>query len=121
MAKILVIDDDSDLLRFVALGLKDGYAVISTTSSEDGLVLAKTTPFDVVLTDIFMPVKDGLEVIQELIKSSPQTKIIVMTAELKGGKSDFLNFAMHLGATSKLVKPFTLENLRQVVDEVLAS
>jgi CheY-like chemotaxis protein len=120
MAKIIIIDDDSDLLKFMTACLKDDHDVVLAASGEEGLVLAKTTPFDVVLTDIFMPTKDGLEVVQELVKSFPQSKIIAMTAEMKGGKTDFLDFAMHLGAAAKLAKPFTSETLRQTIDEVLA-
>jgi CheY-like chemotaxis protein len=121
MAKIIIIDDDSDLLKFMTACLKDVHDVVLATSGEEGLMLAKTTPFDVILTDIFMPTKDGLEVVRELVKWFPQIKIIAMTAEMKGGKTGFLDFAMHLGAVAKLVKPFSPVSLRQTIDEVLAS
>lgn len=121
MAKILVVDDDGDILRFVTMCLEDQHDVVCTTNGEKALILAKDTAFDVVVTDIFMPMKDGLEVVQALARSSPKTKIIAMTSEKKGGKMNFLNVALHMGATATLAKPFAPDQVRQVVAEVLAS
>lgn len=120
MAKILIVDDDSDLLNFVSDCLGGEHDVALTTSGEEALSLAKAAPFDVVLTDIFMPMKDGFEVIKELNKSSPQTKIIAMTAHVKPEQISFLELAGHFGAVAGLSKPFTSEHLRKVINEVLA-
>ena len=75
---------------------------------------------DLILTDIFMPEKDGLEVIMELRESHPNVKVIAISGGGIQLQSNLLDLAEKLGAKSVLNKPCSPEELRTVVDEVLA-
>lgn len=96
-----------------------GYEVIKTMNGKEGVRLYKREPFDLVVTDLFMPEKDGLEVTMELRKDFPDVKIITHSGQPHGTGS--LETSKALGAARTLRKPFTQEDLLQAVREVLES
>lgn len=122
MPRILIIDDEP-LVRAVLRSIleRHGYTVMDAPDGRAGLALWRHTPSDLVLTDIFMPKFDGIEVIRQLTHLWPQAKIIAMTGGSKIGdfKSSVADAALQLGAQHLLLKPFTKETLLAVISAVL--
>ena len=108
MARILVIDDDADLREVMRETLvSSGHEVVLASDGIQGLRLQRDRPADLVITDIFMPDKEGIETIRELRQEFPKVKIIAMSG---GGihvrKPGYLSTASELGADIVLRKPF---------------
>lgn len=120
MARILLIDDD-DLLRGVlakALG-HSGHETIQASDGKMGVDLARVTPVDIVITDLVMPVQEGVETIIQLRREQPKLPVIAMS----GGATNspvYLDIAGKIGARRVLSKPFTPRQLIETIDEVLA-
>lgn len=120
MARILIIDDD-DLLRGVlakALGYA-GHEVIQAADGLQGTDLFHATPVDLVVTDLIMPVQEGVETIVRLRRDNPKIPIIAISGGVTNSKL-YLDMAGKIGARRILPKPFTPQELIAVVDEVLA-
>lgn len=120
MARILLIEDDDDLRGVIAQSLAlAGHEVFQAAEGRQGLELFHAGSFDLVLTDLVMPGKEGVETIIELHREKPGLKIIAMSGGMP--RSEFyLNLAAHLGAQRTIAKPFTPTELVAVIDEVLA-
>jgi CheY-like chemotaxis protein len=118
MPRILVVDD-SDSRRLIADALmRHGYEVAVCAEGNEALKLQKHSPFDVMITDIFMPEKDGIETIRAFRKSHPQTRIIAMSGA-SVNRVDYLQLSMELGAGKVLRKPFDWAELNAALMEVL--
>ncbi len=96
-----------------------GYDVVDASTGEEGVRLYRQEPADLVITDIFMPQKDGLEVIRELQGDFPDVKIIAISAGDAKGRFDYLSYAGEFGALRSLPKSFAPEELLAVVEELL--
>ncbi|HUF80503.1 MAG TPA: response regulator [Burkholderiales bacterium] len=121
MARILVVDDNDDN-RYNLAGFleRDGYEVGVAAEGEGALKAQEAAPYDVLITDIFMPDKDGVETIREFRTKYPTTRIIAMSGA-RGIKVDYLALSLELGAHKILRKPFDVGALKTAVIEVLAS
>lgn len=120
-SRVLLIDDNVDLTSMLSLCLQaDGVDVMVAADGEAGLALLKERPVDVVVTDLFMPDKDGIETIVELKKRYPNVKIVVMSGFTSIGGTDYLGVARELGAVTTLKKPFDPAELSKVVRELTA-
>jgi DNA-binding response OmpR family regulator len=120
MARILIIDDDDPLRSMLAKTLTGvGHMVVEACDGKQGLRIFSQTVVELVLTDIVMPEKDGLEVLMELRKLRPTVKIIAMSGGVRGSSADCLRLAQHLGAAKVLSKPFSIETLISAIDEML--
>jgi CheY-like chemotaxis protein len=118
MANILVIDDSRSALALTGLILEEaGHRVIPCLSASGALKLAAETPVDLIVTDIYMPEKDGLEIIRDARKACPCIPIIAISGA--GDATDMLNVARHLGAAYTLRKPFSKEQLLRAVTMAL--
>jgi two-component system, chemotaxis family, chemotaxis protein CheY len=119
---VLVIDDDADVRAFVQSLLEsEGFEVGAAADGREGLEMQRTHPAEVVVTDIFMPGKEGIETIFELRQQFPQTGIIVMSGgprKSKAPASDYLSLALELGAVKSLKKPFATQDLIDAVREL---
>jgi CheY-like chemotaxis protein len=121
MASVLVIDDDEQIRTFVRTVLeKEGFVVHEADNGARGLASYRQLLPDVVLCDIFMPEKEGLETILNLCRQSPGVKIVAMS----GGSSvtrptEFLPLAERFGAVAALEKPFGKGVLLQTVREAI--
>lgn len=105
---ILVIEDDKHISNFIAVSLKkDGYKVMIAQSADEGLFLFSSNHPDVVLLDLGLPDKDGLEVIKE-IRSLSQTPVLVVSA--RGEEREKVE-ALDLGADDYVTKPFHMGEL----------
>ena len=120
--KRIIVTDDDELVReaiFDELRLA-GYEAIKARSGEELLSAYRAQAFDLVLCDLFMPGKDGLQIIRELLKDFPKAKIIAMSGGGFDGTLNLLRTAQLLGAKDILPKPFKREKLLQLVERVLA-
>ncbi|MDA0747084.1 MAG: response regulator [bacterium] len=116
MARILVIDDDYEIrLALRKLLELSGYEVIEAANGHDGARLYSRNPVDLIITDIFMPDKDGVEVLLELRTDYPDIKVIVISGEGR----NFLPAAQDFGALRTFPKPFPSQELLQAVKELL--
>ncbi|MGD0283855.1 MAG: response regulator [Dissulfurispiraceae bacterium] len=120
MAKsILIIDDDLSLRNDLKeiFECKD-YEVYTAGDGKEGIECYRRITTDIVLTDIFMPDKDGLETIHEIKKEFPEAKIIAMS-EIHLGNTDFLKIARYMGAKDCIRKPFAHEDIIRLVNLTL--
>lgn len=120
MAKILVIEDE-DSFRDVLVKMlsKAGFEVQQAGDGNQALEVCAEFKPDLVLTDIIMPDKEGLETIQELLEISPTLKIIAMSGGGRFGPDSYLPLAEKLGAKATLQKPFLREELITTINSVL--
>ncbi len=119
MANILIIDDDQDILDFVTSCLDDSHSVATALNGEEGMVACEKGRYDLIITDIFMPYRDGLDIIREVRTLYPEVKIIAMTSHVGEGMTDYLKAAELIGAHAKLEKPLTPEIVVECVQAVL--
>ncbi len=130
MATILVIDDDKDTRElFHAILAHVGHHVVLARDGEEGIDLARMSRPDVVVADIFMPRKDGIETIGEVRRLLPNAKIVAVSAgwnvrglEVFGRPidTDVLLHARMVGATAWLAKPVDPARLVEVVTQLLS-
>ncbi len=114
MARILVIDDSVSILVLVSELLLDaGHQVITASSGKQGLATLRETPIDLVLTDIYMPDGDGIEILFEVRKAHPNIPVIVMSS--KSDTSNMFSTAKALGAVFALQKPFSRDQLNEMI------
>jgi len=107
--RILVIEDERRLCNIIKRGLlEEGYAVDTAYDGEDGEYLAETTPYDLVILDIMLPKKDGIEVCQELRLKRVNMPILMLTA--RDTVEDRVK-GLDAGADDYLVKPFAFNEL----------
>ena len=118
MSGILIIEDTETVRTMLRTVLEmAGYEVAEAWNGRVGIRSFHQSPPDLVITDIYMPECDGLEVIQELRHSSPTVRIVAMTGH--SGEMDLLEVARKLGAMDVLRKPFTMETLLWTVSHSL--
>ncbi|MDQ7015067.1 MAG: response regulator [Gammaproteobacteria bacterium] len=119
MAKILAVDDSASLRQMVSFTLKSaGYEVTEAANGQEGLDMARSKKFDLVVTDINMPVMDGIKLIKSLRGLSEYrfTPLLMLTTESSDGKKQEGKAA---GATGWIVKPFNPDKLLNVIGRVL--
>jgi len=116
-SRILVVDDEPEIRRMVAEMLtRAGYDVEEASDGKLAIEALSKQPFDLVIADILMPEKDGLEVIMYLQRERPMTKCIAMSSP---SNRVFLQSAELLGATRVIEKPFTAGDMETTVREIL--
>jgi DNA-binding response OmpR family regulator len=120
MKRILVIDDD-DTLRAMLRRLFStaGYEVAVAGDGVEGVRIQQAQPFDLIMTDLVMPEKEGLEVIMEIRKNYPATKIIAMSGGGRIHPDQYLELARSLGAKRVFSKPFKAGEVLAAVRELL--
>lgn len=116
-ARILVVDDEQSMREFLEIFLRrEGYDVVTACNVDTALVYLESDEIDLVITDMQMPEKSGLELILAAREVSPETLTIVVTAF---GTTDSAISAMKEGAYDYLTKPFKVEELRLVIEKAL--
>jgi DNA-binding response OmpR family regulator len=107
--RILLIEDETRIQSFVRRGLEaEGYGVVTADDGPDGLSLARSGEWDLVVLDLLLPGMNGLRVLQELHRERPRLPVVILSArgdlrtKLKG---------FELGATDYVAKPFALDEL----------
>ncbi|HQU27520.1 MAG: response regulator [Nitrospira sp.] len=121
MATILIIDDDPQVCDLLRQVLEDeGYGVETAQNGQEGINQHRAHPADLIVLDILMPDKEGLETILELRREFPKVKIIAMSGGSERAKLNLLELAARLGAQYTLHKPFQLQSFSAMVREALA-
>ncbi len=117
MKRILVIDDDVEIRTMISEALdRSGYETVQAPDGNEGMILHRSSPADLVITDIFMPEKEGMETIKELKTLTPSLKIIAMSGGARFlDKTRTLHLAGMLGADLTLPKPVVLSELLDAV------
>jgi DNA-binding response OmpR family regulator len=120
MKRILIIDDNDQVRSLLREMLELGhYTVIEAPNGDIGARLFRQQPADLVITDIFMPEKEGLETIRELRRDFPDVKIIAISGGGSRGDLGYLPTAKKLGAHRTFIKPFEMDELLSAVHELL--
>ncbi len=111
--RVLVVDDDAEMRDAVARILADaGYVVEQAVDGDAAVQAQRARPADVLITDVFMPTRDGLETIQFFHAKYPAVPIIAMTGGSPTGKiEEYLQVAKVAGARATLRKPFAAQAL----------
>jgi DNA-binding response OmpR family regulator len=121
MTRILVIDDDTGVRETIRQTLDErGYEVITAVNGALGLAAFRDAPPDLAITDIIMPVMEGLQTIRALRCERPEMPIIAMSAGARGARHDLLEIARQLGVWEIVVKPFDPDDLAALVESCLA-
>src|SRR5262249_6410289 len=120
-ARILIIDDYEPFRASMKVLIEtNGYDVAVAADGEDGIRQFKLQPFDLVLCDVFMPKKEGMETIRDLRELSAGTPIISVTGRSDTFKIDFLRMTRELGATRTITQPFEVDEFLTLVRRCLA-
>lgn len=107
--KILIIEDDEKIVKFLKKGLEEEcYIVDFSLNGDEGFYLASVNNYDLILLDVMLPIKDGIEVCKNLRTSNIQTPIIMLTA--KDSIEDKIK-GLDIGANDYLAKPFSFSEL----------
>lgn len=120
MPRVLLIEDNEQVGALLGLFLeREGFAVTRAANGREGLDLFRGQGADLVITDIVMPEKDGLETILELRRRQPAVKIIAISGGGRIGGEVYVESARRLGAARTFVKPVDRVDLIQAVRELL--
>jgi CheY-like chemotaxis protein len=119
MAKILVIDDEPQVRALIQQILaRVGHEVAEAADGEEGLAHMRARMPDLLITDILMPNKEGIETIREVRRLAPALPILVMSGN--AGSALYMQMAKLLGAHAALAKPFRAVELVAAVEKLLA-
>ena len=120
MARILIVDDETDLRRmFKMLFESNGYEVIEASNGNEAIDLYRSSPVDLIIMDVFMPEKEGIETILELTSEFPDVNVIAISGGGKVGTRDCLDSALEFGAKRVFTKPVTADRLLRAVEQIL--
>jgi len=115
--QILICDDEEGIRESLNLILENKYSLSFAKNGDEALEKAKNKNYDVILLDIKMPSKNGLETLEELRKLSPPPKVIIIT----GYQSvETASKAIKLGAMDYITKPFTVNEVHEKVEKLVA-
>ena len=122
MKRILVIDDDMQMREMLRQVLeRAGYEVEDAADGKIGMNIQRQEPVDLVITDLIMPEKEGIETIRELRRDFPQLKIVAISGGGRISANGYLNVAKTIGADHTFSKPFELKELIGTVKDLLDS
>ena len=121
MARILIIDDDDQVRKMLRLTLNAaGFDVVEAKDGKIAMKIFHQNPdLDLVITDLIMPEKEGIETIIELRRNSPDIPIIAISGGGRIDPNDYLYLAGKLGAQKTLEKPFSRKDIIDAVNELI--
>ncbi len=121
MARILIIDDEAELRAMLRRMLeRAGHEVTEAANGAQGIRLYEQDAPDLIITDIIMPEREGVETIIALRRADPELPIIAISGGGRLAATDFLSMAKKLGARHTLSKPFGHDQLLEAVSECLS-
>lgn len=122
MKKILIIDDEPDILVMLKKMMeRAGFMVQMAANGEEGLRNFYEDLPDLVITDIIMPEKEGLEIIREMKRKRPGLKIIAISGGGRISAESYLETARHFGANHVFQKPFSQTEIVEAARTLLAT
>jgi len=121
MARILIIEDNVEFRDVLKKMLeRQDYEVMVASDGEEGIKMFRDNPTPLVITDIIMPNKEGVELIFEFERDFPDTKIIAISGGGKGAANDYLNAASNIPNVKRTFqKPFAMDEMLQAVKEIV--
>ena len=121
VSSILVVDDDKSVLEVMSEMLRlEGHCVAVAENGVEAVDRVANHTFDLVITDLIMPEKEGLETIAEIRRNRADMPIVAISGGGRLGPNDYLETARFIGANATLAKPFARRELLQTVDALLA-
>lgn len=118
---ILIIEDDERIRELLRTFLEAaGYLVVDAENGAVGIKKYRENTIDLVITDLIMPEKEGIETIRELKALNPQVKIIAMSGGGVLDPEEYLSIAKRLGVLRTLAKPFSREEIVTAVNQACA-
>jgi len=120
MARILIIDDDEQIVDMLSQTLeREGYDIATASDGDEGLDRFRENPADLIITDLIMPEKEGIEIIIELRATYPNIKIIAISGGARTAPEEYLALAKGLGAQHTFTKPVNRDELLSAIHELL--
>jgi DNA-binding response OmpR family regulator len=120
VSNILVVDDNAAVRKAVMMMLEmGGYRVAGAKDGAEAMRAFESETPDLVIVDIIMPDKDGIEIIREMRRLRPETRIIAMTGGGRFPNLDFLKMARAFGAADTVAKPIDPDDLAARVEACL--
>jgi diguanylate cyclase (GGDEF)-like protein len=116
---ILIIDDDSNILNMLELGLQDEFNIVAMFQPDKALEVLKSGDFDLVITDIMMPYVSGFEILRSVKETNELIEVILLTGELPDRARPAVTFLQN-GAHDYLLKPVKLSELKAAIEKALA-
>ncbi|WP_419661562.1 response regulator receiver protein [Desulfosarcina variabilis str. Montpellier] len=119
---ILVVDDDPQIRKLITAILKrEKYGVITAANGNLALKALENQAVDLVITDLIMPEKEGIETIMEMRQTHPSIPIIAISGGGKLNPKTYLNIAKNIGAVSTMTKPIDTADLKSMVKSLLCA
>jgi CheY-like chemotaxis protein len=120
MTTILIIDDEPQVRLLLKYALEDaGYKVLEAPDGKEGVRVYRNNPADLIITDIIMPEKEGLETIKDLRQDNPDLKVIAISGGGRNNPDGYLEAAKLFGAQYAFSKPVELQELLNAVKSLL--
>jgi CheY-like chemotaxis protein len=120
LASILLVDDDDDFRTMLSEVLeRAGHKIAQASDGQQAIDLYSKHATDLVITDLVMPGREGIELIVDLKRLQPDVKIIAISGVGRSALPHFLRMATFLGAQRAVAKPFTVREILDAVTEVL--
>ncbi len=121
MPRVLVIDDEIQVRKLTRQMLElEGHSVLEASDGDSGIEIVDANEIDLIITDIIMPGKEGIETILELKQKNPNIGIIAISGGGRIGPDGYLDLARRFGASQTFSKPFDRQELVQAVKDLLA-
>lgn len=120
MKNILIIDDDKSLRLIIKEKIKkSNYKIFEASNGKEGIEIYHKNDIDLIITDLIMPEKEGIETIIELKKENKDVKIIAISGGGYFNPEDYLEAAEGLGAIKTFIKPIDFEKFTKFINELL--
>jgi len=118
--RVLVVDDSADIRGMLQAQLEmEGFDVATAPDGARALALLGRQRADLIITDLFMPDKDGIETILEIREKYPALQIVAMSGWDSRQGSDYLKVAREIGAVRTVKKPFELTDIVKIVRDLM--
>src|SRR4030067_1928137 len=117
METILIVDDDKSIRYSLKRMMEEKYSILTAQNGEESLTRVKESSPDLVIMDIKMPGRSGIEVLKEIKLIDPKSLVIIMTAY---GTTETAIEAMKYGAYDYILKPFPIPQMKRLVEKALA-
>ncbi len=120
MARILIVDDDEAIRDSMGLVLERmNYEVVLAENGDAAVRCYSSARPDIVITDLLLPVKDGIEIIRDIRRIDPEARIVAMSGGGESAESRLLALTKEFGAVETLSKPFRMAQLVAVIERAL--
>ncbi|MDX9957460.1 MAG: response regulator [Clostridia bacterium] len=122
MSTVLIIDDEWSIREVTTLMLeRAGYKALSAASAAEGLAVLAENDVSLVIIDVVLPERNGLDLALEVHQKKPKIPIVLMSGRISTEADSIQNFTGHFGIACSIAKPFTQAQLVQVIKSTLAS